>query len=94
MWIGRVIGSVWATVRHAPLEGFRFVLVEREEGSAQPEAAVDTVGSGPGDRVLVITAYEATLPLRDLRPGIDLAGADAAVVAILDRAGDGAEAQP
>mgnify|MGYP001336686867 CR=1 FL=1 len=84
MWIGTVIGTVWSTVRHAPLLSARLVLVERLDGNGEWEAAVDTVGSGPGDRVMVISSYEATLPLRDQNPALDVVGVDAAVVGILD----------
>jgi microcompartment protein CcmK/EutM len=58
--------------------------VERLDGKGEWEAAVDTVGAGPGDRVLVITSYEATLPLRDQDPQLDVVGVDAAVVGIID----------
>lgn len=84
MWIGTVIGTVWSTIRHAPLESARLVLVQRSGGTGDLEAAVDTVGSGPGDRVMVISSYEATLPLRDANPLLDVVGVDATVVGILD----------
>lgn len=88
MQLARVIGSVWATRKHAALESARFVLLqpvdERRESDGDPLAALDTLGSGPGDIVLYVTAYEAVLPWLDRHPTLERAGVDAAVVGIVD----------
>ncbi len=89
MQLGRVIGSVWATRRHEALEGGRLVMVcpvnEHHEETGEPLAALDTVGSGPGDVVLYVTAYEAAIPWLETHPGLEVAGVDASVVGIVDR---------
>ncbi len=89
MYLARVIGSVWATRKHAPLQTGRFVLLQPVDEERNPDGvalcALDTVGSGPGEIVLYITAYEAVLPWKDRHPGLDVAGVDASVVAIVDR---------
>ncbi len=89
MYLGRVIGSVWATRRHQALEGGRDVLVqpvdEHLEPAGEPLAALDTVGSGAGEIVLYVTAYEAAVPWLETHPGLEVAGVDASVVAIVDR---------
>ena len=89
MFMGRVIGSVWATRKHPPLESGRFVLVQPVDESLKadgaPLAALDTIGSGPGEIVLYITSYEAVLPWKDQHPHLDVVGVDASVVAVVDR---------
>lgn len=89
MYLGRVIGSVWATRRHQALEGSRMVLVqpvdEDREPTGEPLAALDTVGSGPGEIVLYVTAYEAAIPWLETHPGLEVAGVDASVIGIVDR---------
>ncbi len=58
MYIGRVIGTVVATVKHPVFEGRKLLLVERLTPEGQEtdryDIAVDTVQSGSGDLVLVI----------------------------------------
>ncbi len=96
MELARVVGSVWATVKQPALGGGRFVLLQPLDASGAPKGAVvaatDTVGAGPGDRVLWTTAYEAAIPWKRLHP-VDLAATDASVVAILDRFGPRGEAR-
>ena len=90
MTLGRVIGSVWATHRDASVEGKRMLLVQplRADGTdaGRPFASLDTVGAGPGDRVLVATSTEAGLPFR---PPLDLVATDATIVGILDEEPEG-----
>ena len=53
MFIGEVIGNVWATRKHPSLKGRRMLLVKPSSGDAV--MAVDGgVGAGPGDVVLVV----------------------------------------
>ncbi len=58
MKLGRVIGRVWATSKDASLEGRTILLVRplQPDGSARGEAylAVDAIGAGAGERVLVV----------------------------------------
>lgn len=58
MKLGRVIGRVWATAKDEHLEGRKILLVRPldAEGRAGGEAylAVDSVGAGAGERVLVL----------------------------------------
>ena len=89
MYLGRVIGSVWATRKHAALEGARFVMLEPVDEAREPIgealAALDTVGSGPRAIVVYVTAYEAAIPWLEAHPHLKVAGVDAAVVGIVDR---------
>ncbi|MFN8179375.1 MAG: EutN/CcmL family microcompartment protein [bacterium] len=58
MKLARVIGRVWATAKDPSLEGRKILLVRpvRPDGAAAGEAylAVDSVGAGFGERVLVV----------------------------------------
>jgi microcompartment protein CcmK/EutM len=58
MILGRVVGNVTSTVNHPWCDGRKLMIVEREapDGSVLPGylIAVDSVGAGPGERVLVL----------------------------------------
>ena len=58
MILGRVIGDITSTVNHPFYDGKKMLLVERTDpsGAALPDylIAIDTVGAGPGERVLVL----------------------------------------
>ncbi len=58
MILGRVVGEITATIRH-PFYGARKLLVVEKTASggaalADYVIAVDSVGAGPGERVLVL----------------------------------------
>ena len=92
MHLARVIGSIWATVKHPPLEGGRFVMLQPVDTDltpfGDPLAALDTTGSGPGEIVLYTTSGEAPIPWRERHPALELAAVDATVVAVVDRVDD------
>lgn len=77
---------MWATRKHASLAGQRLVLVQglTPEGAPQgaPFVALDTVGAGPGDRVLLATSSEAAVPFL---PAVVVT--DATVVGVVERVG-------
>ena len=83
MQIGRVIGTVVATAKEPALEGRTFLVVQFLDLKAQPTksfvVAVDAVGAGTGEVVLVATGSSArqTHATRD-RPS------DAVIMAIVD----------
>ena len=83
MIAGLVVGSVWATRKHADLSGQRLLLVrkldERKQPSGQAFAALDTCDAGPGDYVLVATSAEAAVPFRPR-----IVPTDATVVGVLE----------
>jgi len=49
------------------------------ENTGEPIVAVDTVGAGPGETIIYITASEAVIPLP-----VDMAPVDASIVGIVD----------
>ena len=85
MLLADVIGNVVATVKHPTCHGFKMMLVRpvTPEGrpSGEPMMAIDTVGAGVGERVLVViegrSAGDAV--------GRSQAPVDAALVGIVDR---------
>ena len=60
MFIGRVVGNLWATKKHDSLEGKRLLLVQpidamSEAAAGEPLLVVDRqIDAGPGDTVLVM----------------------------------------
>lgn len=83
MLIGIVIGNVWATRKEEVLNGLKFMVVQRvdmADGSAHESfVAVDCVGAGIGERVLVVTGSSARKALDNPQTPVD-----AAIVGILD----------
>ncbi len=57
MILGVVRGSMYATIQHEALNSRRMLLVDHLDGDGKPTGkyviAIDTVGSGVGDRVLI-----------------------------------------
>ncbi len=83
MQLGRVAGSVVSTAKEATLEGRKFLVVNTLDLEARETGAyvvaVDAVGAGVGDVVLVATGSSArqTTATKD-RPS------DAVIMAIVD----------
>ena len=83
MFLGRVIGNVWATKKYPPLQNMKLMFVQpinsELENIEEPIVAVDTVGAGPGEIICYITASEAVIPLP-----VNMAPVDASIVGIVD----------
>ena len=75
MMIGVVTGSVWATRKASCLQGQTFLMVDTLKGVI---VAVDQVGAGTGDKVLLVTGSSASKFSME-------APVDAAIVAIIDQ---------
>ena len=83
MLIGKVVNNIWATRKHQGLEGFKLMVVHILEHSGEKTentiVAIDNIGAGIGDLVLVAYGSAAqTVSHRDNPP------IDAAIVAIVD----------
>ena len=74
MTVGTGTGTVWATRKAQCLQGQRFLVVDTLRGVV---VAVDHVGAGTGDKVLLVTGSAAASFSME-------APVDAAVVAIID----------
>ena len=82
MEVGRVIGTVTATIKHSAYHEKRLLVVQQYDLNGQPNGpvriAVDYVGAGEGDLVLIggapgVAAHVFGLekaPIRDLIMGI------------------------
>ena len=80
MFVGKVIGSIVSTRKNEKLIGSKFMIVESAmSGRTERLVAVDKVGAGIGEIVLVATGSAA-------RIGCNLSDApiDAAIVGIVD----------
>lgn len=84
MFLGRVIGNLVATQKEPAYEGKALLLVQpvSPEGTDDGDAivAVDSVGAGAGETVLVVVEGRSTSIAMDRK----LAPANAAIVGIVD----------
>ena len=84
MQVGTIIGTVVSTQKHAKLHGAKLLLVQPETPSGDPRGAtliaIDSVGAGVGERVLVVIEGKAA----GAALGKKAAAVDAAVVGIVD----------
>ena len=84
MFLGRVIGNVVATQKDPKYQGRALLVVQplsidgRDDGDAM--VAVDSVGAGAGETVLVVVEGRST----SLAMGKKLSPANAAIVGIVD----------
>ena len=73
MYIGKVIGTVVATIKISHLEGRKLLLVDQVDLRGQEtgyyDIAVDVVQAGPGDTVLVIDEGNGARQILGLDPG-------------------------
>ena len=88
MQIASVVGTVVATKKHKDLLGAKLLLVQPQtpEGEARGPVllAIDSVGAGIGERVLVVIEGKAAGDALGRRG----APVDAAIVGIIDRVDD------
>ena len=58
MILGRVVGTITSTINHPFYDAKKLLVVERTDAAGAPLAdylvAIDTVGAGVGERVLVL----------------------------------------
>ncbi len=82
MIICKVIGNVWATKKDEKLNGYKLLVVRTHGGcdsGSETLVAVDTIGAGIGDDVLVTKGSVARISLREKDSPVD-----AVVVGIID----------
>ena len=83
MFIGKVVGSLWATRKDEKLNGLKFMLVEKQlnEDEVSPElvVAVDQVGAGVDEQVLVTTGSSARVTFENRSVPVDMV-----IVGIID----------
>ena len=80
MLIAKVLGNLWATKKDERLEGYKFLVVQiKGSGSKETVVAVDTIGAGIGEDVLIVRGAMTRNVLRDSNTPVD-----AAIVGIID----------
>ncbi len=79
MIVGKVIGSVVSTRKNENLLGSKFMIIEPTEGSNNKIIAVDNIGAGIGEYVLVALGSAARIGC-----GKETSPIDAAIVGIID----------
>lgn len=83
MVIGRVIGNLLATIKRPELEKYKLFVIETENLRAHGKSpgyfiAIDLVGAGIGDQVVVLTGSQVQNAVSEKVP------ADAAIVGIIE----------
>ena len=81
MLTAKVVDNIWSTRKTELLNGYKLMLVEGIGGKddGQRQVAIDTVGAGIGERVLVALGSSARRMVGD-----DSIPTDAAIVGIID----------
>ena len=84
MFLGKIVGSVWATKKTPNLEGVRFLIVHPLDLNREPNTNVvvvaDRLGAGVGETVICAYGRAARSAIGDQDMSIE-----AAVVGIVDR---------
>jgi ethanolamine utilization protein EutN len=84
MQIGTVVGTVVATKKHRKLEGAKLLLVQPQTPGGESRGAtllaIDSVGAGIGERVLIVIEGKAAGDAL----GRKAAPVDAAIIGIID----------
>ncbi|PWU06509.1 MAG: ethanolamine utilization protein EutN [Terriglobia bacterium] len=97
MFLGRVIGCVWATAKNPQMEGARILLVQpltpELQNTGKRLLCLDAAGAGAGELIYWVRGREACFPFLPKE-----VPSDATIVGIVDEVhvarGDGAEALP
>ncbi|HWR08468.1 EutN/CcmL family microcompartment protein [Sporomusa sp.] len=83
MWVGKIIGTLVATPKDDSLTGSKLLIVQPvrfgNRPAGNPLVAVDTIGAGTGETVLVVDGSSA----RHVT-GNPQAAVDAAIIGIID----------
>jgi ethanolamine utilization protein EutN len=99
MFLGKVIGTVWSSVKWPELGGLKLLIVrpysladlggKPEKQAPEHDAVVcaDVLGAGPGEDVVIAYGHAARVGVSELLPpdAKPSVPIDAAVVAIVDR---------
>jgi ethanolamine utilization protein EutN len=85
MFLADVLGSVVSTIKHPAYQGTKVMLVQPVTADGRPDGssmvAVDTVGAGPGERVLVLRQGAAAAQVL----GVESPPVRSVIVGVVDR---------
>ena len=94
MFLGRVVGRVWATAKNPQMEGMRFLIVQpltaELQNTGKRMVCADSTGAGTGELIYWVRGREACFPFLPRE-----VAADATIVGIVDEVhlGKSAEAR-
>lgn len=75
MYLGRVVGCVWATVKSPGLVGLRMLVVQpltpELRSTGKPIVCTDATGAGAGEMVYWVRGKEASFPFLPAEPPTD-----------------------
>ena len=75
MYLGRVVGRVWATVKNPALDGMRMLVVQPLTPELQPTGkrivCTDCTGAGAGELIYWVRGREASFPFLPAEPPTD-----------------------
>ena len=75
MYLGRVVGCVWATVKSPGLVGLRMLVVQpltpELRNTGKPIVCTDCTGAGTGEMVYWVRGKEASFPFLPAEPPTD-----------------------
>jgi microcompartment protein CcmK/EutM len=75
MYLGRVVGCVWCTVKSPGLEGLRMLVVQpltpALRNTGKPIVCTDCTGAGAGEMVYWVRGKEASFPFLPAEPPTD-----------------------
>ena len=75
MYLGRVVGSVWCTVKNASMTGCRLLVVQpltpELQATGKPLICSDATGAGTGEVIYWVRGKEASFPFLPAEPAFD-----------------------
>jgi microcompartment protein CcmK/EutM len=75
MYFGRVVGTVWATIKSPQMVGQRMLVVQpltpELKNTGKPLICTDAIGAGTGELVYWVRGKEASFPFLPQEPPID-----------------------
>ena len=84
MYLGKITGTVTATVKDAKMVGSKLLVTDLVDGKGKlikpARVAIDTCGAGVGDTVLLVSGSAARMAA-----GLSTIPVDLAIIAVVDR---------
>ena len=75
MYLGRVVGSVWATIKNPAMTGCRMLVVQpltpELRNTGKRLICTDCTGAGAGELVYWVRGKEASFPFHPAEPPVD-----------------------
>ena len=75
MYLGRVVGCVWSTIKNQSLTGLRMLVVQpltpELKNTGKPLICTDSTGAGTGEVIYWVRGKEASFPFGTSEPPVD-----------------------